>query len=111
MNKTYLILILLSSISLLAENLVEISISEQRLYLFEENRVIISYPISSSAYGEGQTENSLKTPKNSFVDRVPSLKYFENSDYQLCRAQKLAKKKLNVTYFPTDNQFYFELTI
>ena len=41
---------------------VEISISEQRLYLIKNNRLIRSYPVSSSAYGEGQVENSLKTP-------------------------------------------------
>ena len=38
------------------------SISEQRLYLYEKNKLIRSYPVSSSAYGEGQVENSLKTP-------------------------------------------------
>ena len=41
---------------------IEISISEQRLYLYEKSKLIRSYPVSSSAYGEGQVENSLKTP-------------------------------------------------
>jgi len=52
----------LISFSVLASYSIEISISEQRLYLFEENKLIRSYPVSSSAYGEGQVENSLKTP-------------------------------------------------
>ena len=52
----------LLSFSLLGDYSVEISISEQRLYLFEDNKLIRSYPVSSSAYGEGQVENSLKTP-------------------------------------------------
>ncbi len=50
------------SFPLLASYSVEISISEQRLYLYEKNKLIRSYPVSSSAYGEGQVENSLKTP-------------------------------------------------
>ena len=50
------------SFSVLGGYSVEISISEQRLYLFEDNKLIRSYPVSSSAYGEGQVENSLKTP-------------------------------------------------
>jgi len=50
------------SISVLAGYSIEISITEQRLYLFEENKLIRSYPVSSSAYGEGQVEDSLKTP-------------------------------------------------
>ena len=50
------------SISVLAGYSIEISITKQRLYLFEENKLIRSYPVSSSAYGEGQVENSLKTP-------------------------------------------------
>ena len=52
----------LLSFSVLGGYSVEISISEQRLYLFEDNKLIRSYPVSSSAYGEGQVENSLKTP-------------------------------------------------
>tara|TARA_B100001029_G_C15063933_1_gene461543 strand:- start:938 stop:1471 length:534 start_codon:yes stop_codon:yes gene_type:complete len=41
---------------------INIKISEQRLYLFMNENLVRSYPISSSAYGEGQLENSLMTP-------------------------------------------------
>ena len=60
----FLLLIFLSfiSFSVLANYSIEISISEQRLYLLNNNKLIRSYPVSSSAYGEGQVENSLKTP-------------------------------------------------
>ena len=60
----YFLLIFLSllSFSVLSSYSIEISISEQRLYLYEENKLIRSYPVSSSAYGEGQVENSFKTP-------------------------------------------------
>jgi len=50
------------SLSLFADYSVNISISEQRLYLIDDGSIMRSYPISSSAYGEGQIENSLKTP-------------------------------------------------
>ena len=57
-----LIFLIISSFSLNASFSIEVSISEQRLYLYEKNKLIRSYPVSSSAYGEGQVENSLKTP-------------------------------------------------
>ena len=39
-----------------------IDISQQRLYLKENNKITESFPISSSKYGEGSIVNSLKTP-------------------------------------------------
>ena len=39
---------------------IDIDISSQRLLLKEDGDLIRSYPISSSAFGEGQIENSLK---------------------------------------------------
>ena len=43
-------------------DIIIIDISEQRLYLYSNNDLILSYPVSTSKYGEGQTENSFKTP-------------------------------------------------
>ena len=63
MNRVFISLILVSSIFVdAAPYSLEISITEQRLYLLSNNSLVKSYPISSSAYGEGQIENSLKTP-------------------------------------------------
>ena len=39
-----------------------VDISEQRLYLFNNDNLVQSFPVSTSKYGEGQTENSFKTP-------------------------------------------------
>ena len=40
-----------------------ISIKEQKLYLYSSsNAIVATYPISSSKYGIGQTENTNKTP-------------------------------------------------
>ena len=39
-----------------------IDISEQRLYLFEKERLKQSFPVSTSSFGEGSIENSFKTP-------------------------------------------------
>ena len=41
---------------------IDIDISQQRLYLNQNDDLIKSYPISSSKYGEGSTENSNMTP-------------------------------------------------
>jgi len=41
---------------------VDIDISQQRLYLYEGSILIKSFPISSSYFGEGEIENSFKTP-------------------------------------------------
>ena len=62
MHYFILIFISLFSLSISASYSIDISISEQRLYLYENKEIIRSYPVSSSAYGEGQIENSLKTP-------------------------------------------------
>ena len=62
MHYFLLIFISLISLSVSASFSIDISISEQRLYLYENKEMIRSYPVSSSAYGEGQIENSLKTP-------------------------------------------------
>ena len=43
-------------------NIIIVDISEQRLYLYNNNELIQSFPVSTSKYGEGQTENSFKTP-------------------------------------------------
>ena len=43
-------------------NQIIIDISEQRLYLFEKDILNQSFPVSTSSFGEGSTENSFKTP-------------------------------------------------
>ena len=45
-----------------------VDISQQRLFLLDSRGdLIISYPISSSSYGEGQIENSFKTPLGNHI--------------------------------------------
>ena len=45
-----------------------VDISQQRLFLLDSRGdLIISYPISSSLYGEGQIENSFKTPLGNHI--------------------------------------------
>tara|TARA_X000001036_G_scaffold280981_1_gene260971 strand:- start:870 stop:1400 length:531 start_codon:yes stop_codon:yes gene_type:complete len=77
-----LILLLILPLSASANFSIEISIKEQRLYLIKNNNIIRSYSISSSAYGEGQIENSLKTPlgkhevKTKIGTKVPKYEFF-----------------------------------
>ena len=51
----------LSSKDALSSSII-VDISEQRLYLMNDNNLIQSFPVSTSKFGEGQIENSYKTP-------------------------------------------------
>lgn len=59
------------SFNIFAENnlTIEIDISKQRLFLLDNMEIVRSYPISSSKYGEGSTQNSFKTPLGNHVIR------------------------------------------
>ena len=46
---------------------IEISISEQKLFLLDNKSVIKTYLISSSKYGEGSKVNSFRTPLGKHV--------------------------------------------
>ena len=61
-KKKILTLLLFSAITYAESAHIEVDISEQRLYLIENNLIKASYPISTSKYGEGSIENSFKTP-------------------------------------------------
>ena len=65
MNKTnfilYIITIFILSINVTTSELI-VDISEQRLYLMQDDNILESFPISTSKYGEGNAVNSLKTP-------------------------------------------------
>ena len=57
-----LVFFLIFNSFLFADLVIEVDISEQRLYVLDNNEIKASYPISSSKYGEGSQENSFKTP-------------------------------------------------
>jgi lipoprotein-anchoring transpeptidase ErfK/SrfK len=61
-KKKILTLLLFSVITYAESAHIEVDISEQRLYLIENNLIKASYPISTSKYGEGSIQNSFKTP-------------------------------------------------
>ncbi|MDB0065664.1 L,D-transpeptidase [Gammaproteobacteria bacterium] len=63
------ILVIFMSFNIFAENnlTIEIDISKQRLFLLDNMEIVRSYPISSSKYGEGGTQNSFKTPLGNHV--------------------------------------------
>tara|TARA_B100001559_G_scaffold318342_1_gene325338 strand:+ start:800 stop:1339 length:540 start_codon:yes stop_codon:yes gene_type:complete len=61
-KKKILILLMFSVITYAESAYIEVDISEQRLYLIENSLIKASYPISTSKYGEGNIENSFKTP-------------------------------------------------
>ena len=61
------LLLFLCGSSLASDRIIEIDISEQRLYLYKNMSLEASYPISTSKYGEGSIENSYKTPLGEHV--------------------------------------------
>ena len=65
------ILVIFMSFNIFAENnlTIEIDISKQRPFLLDNMKIVRSYPISSSKYGEGSTQNSFKTPLGNHVIR------------------------------------------
>ena len=61
--RKFIIILLFSAVNISAMTYkIDIDISQQRLYLKQNDDLIKSYPISSSKYGEGSTENSNMTP-------------------------------------------------
>lgn len=59
----FIIILLFSAVNISAMTYkIDIDISQQRLYLKQNENLIKSYPISSSKFGEGSTENSNMTP-------------------------------------------------
>ena len=59
----FIIILLFSAVNISAMTYkIDIDISQQRLYLKQNDDLIKSYPISSSKYGEGSAENSNMTP-------------------------------------------------
>ena len=61
-KKKILTLLLFSVITYAESAHIEVDISEQRLYLIENNLIKASYPISTSKFGLGNVEDSFKTP-------------------------------------------------
>ena len=65
MRKYFIFLLTFASLS---NTEILVDISQQRLFLLDSRGdLIISYPISSSSYGEGQIENSFKTPLGNHI--------------------------------------------
>ena len=96
------------SLTLCADYSINISISEQRLYLISHDSIIRSYPISSSAYGEGQTENSFKTPLGGHEIKT---KIGTNVDkYQYFVSRQHIPQKVNIIHDAIDSQDDFITT-
>ena len=83
-------------------NEIIVDISEQRLYLYNNDYLVQSFPVSTSKYGEGQIENSLKTPlglheiKEKIGDNAPINTIFTARE----NTNKIAEIQIN----PNDTQ-------
>ena len=101
MKLLILILTQVISTSLFADYSINVSISEQRLYLLSDESIIRSYSISSSAYGEGQIENSLKTPlgKHEVKTKIGT----NVSKYQFFVSREHIPQEVNIIHEPIDS--------
>ena len=72
-----ILIFLITAMNTISGTEIEISISEQKLYLIENDSIVEEYVISTSAFGEGSEEGSFKTPlgkhfvKKLIGDQVP----------------------------------------
>ena len=87
------------------QNLVFVSIMQQKLYVIMDKKVVASYPVSTSKFGLGNIFNSQKTPlglhivKNKMGDGVPLngiLRYgfYSNEIAQIIKEPKTSGKDL-----------------
>ena len=86
-------------------NEIIVDISEQRLYLYNNDNLVQSFPVSTSKYGEGQIENSFKTPlglheiKEKIGDKAPINTIFAARE----NTNKIAEIQINPN--DTENDF------
>ncbi len=86
-------------------NEIIVDISEQRLYLYNNDNLVQSFPVSTSKYGEGQIENSFKTPlglheiKEKIGDKAPINTIFTARE----NTNKIAEIQIN----PNDTEYDF----
>jgi len=62
MKTVFIANIIFWSMAIDASTSIDIEISSQRLFLMENGKISRGYPVASSSFGEGQIENSFKTP-------------------------------------------------
>ena len=96
------------SLTLCADYSININISEQRLYLLYNDGLIRSYPISSSAYGEGQTESSFKTPLGRH--EIETKIGINVEKYQFFVSRQHIPKKVNIIHEAIDSEDDFITT-
>ena len=83
-------------------NEIIVDISEQRLYLYNNDNLVQSFPVSTSKYGEGQIENSFKTPlglheiKEKIGDKAPI--------YTIFTARENTNKRAEIQINPNDTE-------
>ena len=81
---------------------IDIEISSQRLLLKEDGKLIRSFPISSSAYGEGQVENSLKTPYGKHIIKTKIGTDVEKNNFFVSREHIL--QEATIIHEPVDSE-------
>jgi len=102
MIKFFTLNIFFISIFINASTSIEVDIKKQRLFLNTNGVVTRSYPISSSAYGEGQVENSLKTPYGQHSIKIKIGTYVPK--YHFFNSRQHIAQEAKVIHEPIDSK-------
>ena len=102
MKTIFLSNIIFWSMAIDASTSIDIEISSQRLFLKENGQIIRSYPVSSSAFGEGQIENSFKTPYGKHKIKTKIGTNVNKNDFFISRQH--ISQSANIIHDPIDSE-------
>ena len=102
MKTIFLANIIFWSMAIDASTSIDIEISSQRLFLKENGQIIRSYPVSSSSFGEGQIENSFKTPYGKHKIKTKIGTNVNKNDFFISRQH--ISQSANIIHDPIDSE-------
>ena len=102
MKSVFIANIIFWSMAIDASTSIDIEISSQRLFLKENGQIIRSYPVSSSSFGEGQIENSFKTPYGKHKIKTKIGTNVNKNDFFISRQH--ISQSANIIHEPIDSE-------
>jgi len=102
MKTAFIANIIFWSMAIEASTSIDIEISSQRLFLKENGQIIRSYPVSSSSFGEGQIENSFKTPYGKHIIKTKIGTNVNKNNFFISRQH--ISQSANIIHEPIDSE-------
>ena len=102
MKTAFIANIIFWSMAIDASTSIDIEISSQRLFLKENGQIIRSYPVSSSSFGEGQIENSFKTPYGKHIIKTKIGTNVNKNNFFISRQH--ISQSANIIHEPIDSE-------